>query len=212
MDLYETLGVNKKANKKQIKQAYRDKAKTLHPDKGGDKDLFGLVANAYSILSDSTKKKRYDKTGTTFDKNSIRSKAMNNIQSVFHQMLEHFGIEKIIEIDVMGGIKKSIRETIVKSETARDKINKEIKAAKKVKKRIKCKNEHDLLSAVIQEKIGFAKKALTQAETTIEICVEAEKIINDYGFNYDSQEAYRVIPNILYGYEPGGGTATGGVA
>ena len=57
---YETLGVSKNASADEIKQSYRKLAKENHPDKGGDKEKFQNIQEAYDTLSDSQKKQEYD--------------------------------------------------------------------------------------------------------------------------------------------------------
>ena len=61
--LYTVLGVAKDANANQIKKAYHVKARTEHPDKGGDEKKFKEISEAYGILSDGKKRDRYDKMG-----------------------------------------------------------------------------------------------------------------------------------------------------
>jgi molecular chaperone DnaJ len=64
-DYYETLGVNKGASKEEIKKAFRTLAHKYHPDKkGGDDAKFKEINEAYSILSDDTKRKQYDTFGS----------------------------------------------------------------------------------------------------------------------------------------------------
>lgn len=66
-DYYEVLGVGKSATADEIKKAYRGLAFKYHPDKNpGDaeaEEKFKEAAEAYSILSDETKRQRYDQFG-----------------------------------------------------------------------------------------------------------------------------------------------------
>lgn len=61
--LYETLGVEKNADDKEIKKAYRRLAVKHHPDKGGDEQKFKEISAAYEVLSDKEKRAKYDKYG-----------------------------------------------------------------------------------------------------------------------------------------------------
>eukprot|EP00213_Chloropicon_mariensis_P007528 CAMPEP_0197470996 /NCGR_PEP_ID=MMETSP1309-20131121/1805_1 /TAXON_ID=464262 /ORGANISM="Genus nov. species nov., Strain RCC998" /LENGTH=204 /DNA_ID=CAMNT_0043008327 /DNA_START=32 /DNA_END=642 /DNA_ORIENTATION=- len=65
-DYYDTLGVKRTANKKEIKNAYRKLARQYHPDvnKAPDaEDKFKEISNAYEVLSDNEKKQIYDRYG-----------------------------------------------------------------------------------------------------------------------------------------------------
>ncbi len=65
-DYYAILGVEKKADKTEIKKAYRKLAHKYHPDKGGSEDKFKEVSEAYAVLSDDKKRAEYDAYGRTF--------------------------------------------------------------------------------------------------------------------------------------------------
>ncbi|KAG6868999.1 hypothetical protein C0993_005657 [Termitomyces sp. T159_Od127] len=60
---YDLLEVPPNASEADLKKAYRKKALRLHPDKGGDPELFKEVTHAYEILSDSDKRHIYDARG-----------------------------------------------------------------------------------------------------------------------------------------------------
>ena len=66
-DYYEILGLDKNADADAIKRAYRQLAKKYHPDLNpGDAEAeksFKEVNEAYSVLSDSEKKAKYDQFG-----------------------------------------------------------------------------------------------------------------------------------------------------
>src|SRR5437868_5331651 len=69
-DYYSTLGVSKTASEKEIKQAYRKLARKHHPDVNpGDKSAetrFKEMNEAYEVLGDPAKRKKYDELGANW--------------------------------------------------------------------------------------------------------------------------------------------------
>ena len=64
-DFYKILGVRPNATLAEIKRAYREKAKLLHPDLSGDptlRDAFSEVAQAYRVLSDARQRSIFDES------------------------------------------------------------------------------------------------------------------------------------------------------
>eukprot|EP00939_MAST-03C_sp_MAST-3C-sp1_P003106 g3106.t1 len=62
-EYYKTLGVSRDDDIKKIKKAYRKLAVKNHPDKGGDPEVFKKVSEAWGVLGDKEKRKRYDQFG-----------------------------------------------------------------------------------------------------------------------------------------------------
>ncbi len=66
-DLYDILGVNRRASQDDIKQAYRRLAREAHPDVRRDDphatDRFKEINEAYTVLSDPAKRTHYDRYG-----------------------------------------------------------------------------------------------------------------------------------------------------
>ena len=69
-DYYSTLGVAKTATAKELKQAYRKLARKHHPDVNpGDKSAeakFKEINEAYEVLGDPEKRKKYDELGANW--------------------------------------------------------------------------------------------------------------------------------------------------
>ena len=66
-DYYDVLGVARGASPEEIKKAYRQKAKELHPDRNSDNPnaeaQFKEANEAYEVLKDADKKAAYDRFG-----------------------------------------------------------------------------------------------------------------------------------------------------
>lgn len=62
-DYYSILGINRDATEDEIKKAYRKLAAKHHPDRGGSKEEFQRIEEAYRILSDPIQRQQADHSG-----------------------------------------------------------------------------------------------------------------------------------------------------
>jgi molecular chaperone DnaJ len=68
-DYYKVLGVDRKASQEEIKKAYRKLARQYHPDTNeaaGAEERFKEISEAYDVLGDPEKRKKYDRGGSVF--------------------------------------------------------------------------------------------------------------------------------------------------
>jgi molecular chaperone DnaJ len=68
-DYYNVLGIDKKASQDDIKKAYRKLARQYHPDTNQDagaEERFKQISEAYDVLGDPEKRKKYDRGQSVF--------------------------------------------------------------------------------------------------------------------------------------------------
>lgn len=175
--LYEDLGVEKDATQEQIKKAYRKKARKMHPDKGGDKKEFQVIAKAFAILSNEEKRKRYD-LGEDIDKDPL-AVAQGFIKSEFVKACLEASDNPVKDM-------KKVLALQVKT------FKHEIKGHNDVIKRLRVyfdkilNDDKKLLSSALESKIKEAEEITSRMKShliDLELAVELAK-----NFDYLSQE------------------------
>jgi len=80
-DYYKALGVEKGVGKEELKKQYRKLARKYHPDVNtADKDAglrFGEISEAYDVLSDDEKRRKYDEFGADWEQHQKEGQAEN---------------------------------------------------------------------------------------------------------------------------------------
>jgi DnaJ-class molecular chaperone len=111
-DYYQILGVDKAASKQAIKDAYRESALKYHPDRNKNSpdaaEKMKQVNEAYAVLSDPGKRRRYDTMKQQFGsaahtrfRHAYTEKDIFNgsdIQQIFEEMAKTFGLRGFHEI------------------------------------------------------------------------------------------------------------------
>ena len=103
-DYYEVLGVDKSADEKEIKKAYRKLAMKYHPDvseEEGSEEKFKEISEAYAVLSDSEKRQRYDQFGHAGMEGFTAEDFYQNVN--FEDIFQGFDIGNIFDMFGFGG-------------------------------------------------------------------------------------------------------------
>ena len=103
-DYYEVLGVDKNADEKEIKKAYRKLAMKYHPDvseEEGSEEKFKEISEAYAVLSDSEKRQRYDQFGHAGMEGFTAEDFYQNVN--FEDIFQGFDIGNIFDLFGFGG-------------------------------------------------------------------------------------------------------------
>lgn len=104
-DLYKILGVDRNSSGEEIKKAYRKIALKYHPDRNpGNKEaeqIFKKAAEAYGILGDPDKKRKYDQFGMD-GLRGTETRGYSTVEDIFDAFGDIFGGGSIFE-DFFGG-------------------------------------------------------------------------------------------------------------
>ena len=124
-DYYKILGLdNNKVTNSEIKTAYREQAKLYHPDVNeASEERFKDINEAYKILSDSSSKRKYDRSWNYYigKKNKAKNKP-ENPETLFSMFFGNLNTNKE-EIESSSEEKKKKNKTSIKGENVETEIN-----------------------------------------------------------------------------------------
>ncbi|NVN88819.1 MAG: J domain-containing protein [Rhodopseudomonas sp.] len=101
-NLYEVLGIAPDASSDDIRAAYRNKVKDVHPDAGGSNEAFSEVAIAYEVLIDPLRRKNYDESGSILNQDkAIAAGARIIVEGLVDQLLGQDDAKYLDIVDVL---------------------------------------------------------------------------------------------------------------
>ncbi len=180
-NLYDILGLSENATFEEIKSKYKSLAQQHHPDKGGDAEFFKEIKNAYEVLSDPARRKKYDTTGQYEHAPNIRNESLDHLGRLF------FNIVPNINVDIDDLV------LIMKNETRREKenisnniniCNGHIEKLNKVINKIIKKNGdgENILQMFAENQLKMRLNELDNFKRQIEIMNKAIEILEDYQY------------------------------
>jgi DnaJ-class molecular chaperone len=187
MDHYQTIGVDRNASQEEIKKAYREKSKELHPDaNGGDDKGFAALGKAYEILSDPEKRKRYDETG---------SDNANNDEDMANSLISKLTLTFVENVGNVGEI--SLTEfisTYLKDQKKRG--EEEIKASEAIlerttnaSNRIAKKGQGlNIILLTLQTKINFITSDIKNHKNNLLVFERALELIKEYEYTLEEKK------------------------
>lgn len=190
-DPYEILGVNRDATVEDIKRAYKNKARKLHPDHGGDANAFTELKEASIILLDEDKRLKFDETGYIDSKaDNLTALAMESIANFFISSINAmespagFNI-RMTDLDFIKGAKDYFNQQKGQVQINIDRIERQIIKFEKVIKRLKTKRKNDIIKTMLESHVETIRKLILENRKQIELLTTTLTILEDYEFEED---------------------------
>lgn len=181
-DPYNELGVSPTAGTSEIKQAYKQRARETHPDTGGSPEEFEAVSKAYRLLTDQTKRERYDKTGSTEEQSdNTLPNAINKLGTLFVNvlMMPNLDAERV---DIVRAVRNTLTTEIKKLHLDMNEAKYNIQKIERVQKRIVKRGGemHDFVKETYNDLIRDAKRKIGHHEDEVKCLEKALDLLKDY--------------------------------
>jgi curved DNA-binding protein CbpA len=188
MDLYKILGLEKTATKEEISKAFRELAKTHHPDVGGDGELFKAMSHAYSILTNDRAKIAYDQSGTEEPFSPV-TKGIEVARSEFFRAISKYK-GQAVNYDLIDEAKKEVNTQIQKARELIANADLAVNNLKKIQKRLKIKKKKkkvpEVLISALNAQIISIRQDIVRLGEDIEAFKVALEILNQYSFETET--------------------------
>jgi len=215
IDPYEILGVTPDSTVDEIRDAYRKLAQQWHPDKhpkdvGTATRKFQELAEAYTILSDATKRARYDDLGEAEEtkENELTGAAIQMLTQSAMQILDHVG-------DHLAQLKALCEAVVMRRAAAIQEAALAIRRREQLAKKWKTKRRgRNIFANALRRDVARLKESIKSSEKTIEVAKECLRILGDYEFQWQDETVaererrlagpvFRLSLNDLLGSGPG---------
>jgi DnaJ-class molecular chaperone len=179
-DPYIVLGIDKDASAEDIKKAFKQKSKTVHPDHGGSPEEFDILKRAYEILTDVSKRRMWDEYRMA-DNLDIENEAKMVASQIAVQTLDTYPDSCNFDKEMAEVFKKCLQDIA-------DQIRGLTQNKERLEKRFKAihkKPADDFISVDIERVINAKDIQIRQQKLNLEIHKKAFELIKGYKFDIE---------------------------
>lgn len=199
-ELYAVLGVREDATQDDIRQAYRRRAKVLHPDRGGDPDDFDALSRAHDTLGDPQRRARYDATGDVRG-SETQPPESTRMMVILSQIIQNVvcGQEgknetpDVRTMDVVEAILSNMRQMEQKLVSGigvtQQRIGRNKEVTRRLRKRRRRADSPDLLRMVLRGQREELRRVEKNQSEELALHRRITRVFE--GYDYDSEEVVR---------------------
>jgi curved DNA-binding protein CbpA len=182
-DPYETLGVDRDADDATIKSAYRRKAKSAHPDVGGDREDFEQIERAHRLLANPKSRANFDEPQA----DNVAARAREQLALMLKAILT---VPISPDVDIVALMKGSLRADILQLRGKLEGVRLVETHAKTMRGRLKRERSGTkVLRELIDSHLGEMRQAIAQFESDIADRKRALEILDHADFEFECEAA-----------------------
>ncbi|AYG63096.1 J domain-containing protein [Rhizobium jaguaris] len=184
-DPYEILGIGRDASEEQIKTAYRKRAKTAHPDSGGDVDAFGRLQKAYELLLDPVRRKLFDDTGYDVElTDAVDLQALVAIEKLITDMV--LDEREPGTFDPVAHMRASLLDEIRKANFSKSELERHSDRIRLHLDRLGKRPGKDVVGHMLRARIKAIATAISETEAKIDATERACDMLDGYLYVMDT--------------------------
>ena len=197
-DLYAALDVPRDADAAAVHAAYRQAAKSAHPDVGGAPERWALVSLARDVLTDPDRRARYDRTGeaeAAEPDNSV-ALALGMLSGCLDEMLLGFGgNRRILQGDLVAALRRKLDEHAQKRHREEVELQHAIDVNRWFLGRFKAVKDDapNLMQRMVEGRIAEFEQRRRNAARALRIIKDADGLLAGYVFQVEAP------PQSVYG-------------
>jgi hypothetical protein len=186
IDPYKLLGVPRDADGAAIKSAYRTKAKSSHPDTGGDVDAFAKLTTSYELLLDPVRRKIYDDTG--FDPQLTDSKDLEGLL-VLDTLVNDIILDERApgSFDPVAAMRRKLTDKVVNTRFHILELERHRGRIRNHLDRIARRPESDVLGRMLTARCDAIADAIGKAENEIKVIEQAYAMLDGYSYELEAE-------------------------
>ena len=185
IDPYEMLGLSREAGEPAISEAWRKKAKTAHPDAGGDVEHFSRLQTAYDLLKDPVRRRIFDDTG--YDPELADPRDLQGVM-----MLEKLVNDVILDerepgsFDPVAAMRRKLSDDIVKNRMHILELERHRNRVRQHIDRLGRRPDTDVLGSMLRARTATMGEAIRKTESQIEMIEHAYQMLEGYQYELEA--------------------------